>query len=150
MSGAIWELVDSLVSSFSDVLTGEALTVLPGWPTDAELSAEMVFLSNSEVVESEVPGFVGDQPVMVDEIHELTWDIGVMAKRTRAEATARLEEIMSAMKTEIRRDPRRGEFDGLEKCLFVTPERRKCEPGPAGFEAYGQMVLAVAIRLYPY
>lgn len=148
MTGAIWELVDSLVVSFSDVLSGDALTVLPGWPKDSELSAEMVFLSGMEVIESEVPGFVGSEPVMVDEVHHLTWDIGVMAQRERADAIARLEEIISALKTEVRRDPRRDEFPGLIECLFTTPERRKCEPGPAGFEAYGQLVLAVYIRLY--
>lgn len=146
MSGAIWELVDSLVASFSDVLSGEALTVLPGWPDDSELSAEMVFLSGMELVSSEVPGFVGDQPVIVDEVHELTWDIGVMAQRKRADAIARLEEIITALKTEVQRDPRRDEFAGLIECHFTTPERRKCEPGPAGFEAYGQLVLAVYIR----
>lgn len=147
MSGEIWALVDSLVESFSDVLSGDAMTVLPGWPADSELSAEMVFLSGTEMTESVVPGFVGGENVMVDELHELTWDIGVMAKRKRADARARLEEIMSAMRGEILRDPRRGEFPGLRECLFVAPTKTKCEPGPAGFEAYGQMTLAVHIRI---
>ena len=140
----IWAIIDETVRRWSDELGG--VQVLAGWPGDL-LAAESVWCSSIEATEREVPGFVGDTRVMVDETYSVLWEIEVHKSRTMATTQERLSQIIGALDSTLREDPRMGEFPGLIETLFTTPYRRTAGLSAEGHQGYAQLNQQVRIRL---
>lgn len=141
----LWSIVDELVTRFEDALPG--VQILGGWPGDT-LEAQSVWCSSMDAVERSVPGFVGDTRVLMDETFNVVWEVEVHGLATMADTQARMSEIIGALDSTVREDPRLGEFPGLIECLFTTPYRRTAGLSTEGHQGYAQLNLEVRTRLY--
>lgn len=141
----VWAIVGKLLEAFADALPD--VQILGGWPGDT-LRAQSVWISQIETSSREVPGFVGDTRVLMDETHDVVFEVEVHGLATMDATQEKLSEIIGALDSTVREDPRMGEFPGLIECLFTTPYKRTAGLSPEGHQGYAQLNLEVRTRLY--
>lgn len=141
----IWDVVNELVKRFKERLKGRQ--VMAAWPGES-IEAKSVWVSEITADSREVPGFVGETRVLVDEVYSVVWELEVHDEVTVEDTHAALSKMIGALDSTVREDPRLGEFPGLSSALFTTPFKRTVGLSTQGAQGYAQLNLEVRIRLY--
>lgn len=141
----IWAVVGALVDRFKSTMSG--VQIVAGWPGD-KLQKQAVWISEIFAESREVPGFVGDTRVLVDEVYSVLFEVEVHGLATMEATQARVSEIIGDLDSIVREDPRLGELGGLISALFTTPFKRTCGLSNEGYQGYAQLNLEVRTRLY--
>lgn len=125
----------------------KGVQVLPAWPGET-VEAKSVWCSEIVAESREVPGFVGDEPVMVDEVYSVLWEVEVHDEITAEDTLAEMSQIIGVLDRTLRVDPRMGNFPGVTYALFTTPYKRTVGLSPTGAHGYAQLNQEIVIRLY--
>lgn len=141
----IWDVVGALMVKFREAL-GE-MQVLPGWPGET-IEDKTVWISEIAATSREVPGFVGETRVLMDETYDVKFRVEVHDEVDADDTQAALALIIGKLDSAVREDPRIGETPGLIECLFTTPFEWTVGYAPDGCHGYAQLNLEVRTRLY--
>lgn len=125
----------------------KGIQVMPAWPGET-IEDKSVWCSEIVAESREVPGFVGDERVIVDEVYSVLWEVEVHDEVTAEDTLAELSRIIGVLDRTLREDPRMGDFPGLTYALFSTPYKRTVGLSPTVAHGYAQLNQEIVVRLY--
>jgi len=142
------EVTDHLVAALAGCELLDQVQVHDGMPGEnAKVGNELLVVDDEITSESSIPVAVGGAKPY-DDTFEIMLVIYVKGRSTRAEAKARLAEIVGAVQTLLAADPSLGGIEGVLSASIVRRRRitKVLTDGPVG---YGELVISVHSRIVP-
>lgn len=145
----IWgEVADYLVATLAGADLLAEVQVHDGMPGEnAQVGNELLVVDDEITSESSIPVAVGGAKPY-DDTFEIMLLIYIKGRKTRAEAKARLAEIVGAVQTLLAADPSLSDTEGVLSAS-ITRRRRIIKTITDGPVAYGELVISVHSRIVP-